>query len=205
MTVTVYVPAVDELTVKVELTTAPGVRATLTGDSEAVAPPPETEVASKSVPEKPRLLRLTDRPLEEPATRLTEVALGLTVKSFNTVNMMVRVWTTGPLVPVMLRLYEPARVAPVVEMTNVEVPDAPVVRVILVGLNGAARPVIDGGDNVKPTVPANPRLFREIMVVPEDPARNDTTGLDDMPKSATMNLTGTEWDTDPPIPATVTV
>ncbi len=146
VTVTAYVPAVEELIVKVELSPAPGVRVMLAWDGEAVAPPPETEAASVRVPEKPKLFRLTGRVPEEPAGRLTEVTRELTVKSFSIVKVTVTVWTIEPLVPMTVRLYWPPGVAVVVEIIRTEEPVAPWVRATLAGFNDPARAVVDGGE-----------------------------------------------------------
>jgi hypothetical protein len=82
VTVTVYVPTVLELTVRVEAPDPPGIKLTLAGLVEAVRPVGVTDVERLTVPVKPAtLLSVMDEILELPARRFTVVGLVEIVKS----------------------------------------------------------------------------------------------------------------------------
>ncbi len=82
VTVTMYVPTVLELTVRVDVPVPPGLRLTLAGFTEAVRPPGMTDVERLTVPAKPaRLVRVMDEVPELPAWTVSVVGLAEIVKS----------------------------------------------------------------------------------------------------------------------------
>ena len=80
--VTVYVPPVDEVTVRVDMPELPEVRATLVGLAEAVRPEGETEVVSATLPANPpRLLSVIVEAPDWPARIVKLVELDDIAKS----------------------------------------------------------------------------------------------------------------------------
>ena len=89
---------------------------------------------------------------------------------------------------------------------SVDVPLPPGVKLTLVGLTEADRPV--GDDDVdRATVPANPAMLLSVMVdVPDPPAlKLNVVGLDEIVKSPMPTRMVVECDSGPLVPVTVTV
>ena len=101
---TVYVPAVEELTVRVELPDPPDGKLTLAGFAEPVRPEGDTEVVNAMLPvNPPRLLRVMIEPLDWPEKMVRLVELEDMEKS----TTLTVTWTERvrePLVAVMVRV-----------------------------------------------------------------------------------------------------
>jgi hypothetical protein len=163
--VTVYVPTVLELRVRVEVPEPPDTRATLIGLREAVVPEGETDAARLTVPAKPfRLVRVMVDCEEEPEV-IVRLVGAETVKSV-TLTVTWTDWDADPLVANTVTVY-----VPLVEelAVSVDVPVPPLVKVMLEGLMELVKP--EGETLVeRETVPAKPlRLVRVIVEVAELP------------------------------------
>lgn len=160
-TVTVKVPTVSPLTVRVEEAVPPGLRLTLAGLAEAARPTGVTDVERLIVPVKPAwLLRTMEEMPEEPACIVTTLGLEEMVKSPTpTVNVVV--WESGPLVAVILTVNVPWVDELRAQVEFAEPPDA---KETLVGLHDTVRPVEGVTDAERPTMPENPPKLVRVIV-----------------------------------------
>ncbi len=100
VTISVYVVAVRELTVRVEVVDPPDASVTLAGFKDAVRPEGEAKVESETVPANPlRLERVSVEVAGCPAWVVMLTELAVMLKS-TTRRTMDREWVSGPLVPV---------------------------------------------------------------------------------------------------------
>ncbi len=186
VTVTVKVAAPEQPTVNVEEPEAP--RVTLVGLNVAEQPVGAPVAVNETIPVKPftAVTAMVEVP-EEPAEKLIEVGLAVTVKSV-TVTETVAFLDRVPPVPVTVTV----KVAALEQLTvNVDVPDAP--RVTLVGLSVALQPV-GAPVAVRLTIPVNPLTAVTVIVdVAEEPAKKvRDVGLAVTVKSVTVTATVAE-------------
>jgi hypothetical protein len=119
------------------------------------------------VPVSPRLVRVTVKVVEPPATKLAgDGLLPTSVKSPATVTLTVVLWDTEPLVPKTVTKYVPAGVDGVVVIVNKEWLVEPAVNPRMVVLNEKESPVTEGAFRL--TVPVNPKLVT-VMIDVVDP------------------------------------
>ncbi len=99
-----YVVAVAELMVRVDVADPPEPSVTLAGFKDAVSPDGEADVESETVPVNPlRLDRVRVDVADCPACVVMLTELAVMLKS-TTRRMMDREWVSGPLVPVTVRV-----------------------------------------------------------------------------------------------------
>ncbi len=199
VTVTVKLAAPEQATVSVDAPEAP--RVTLVGLNVAEQPVGAAEAVNETIPVKPftAVTVMVEVP-EEPAEKLIEVGLAVTVKSV-TVTETVAVLDRVPPVPVTVTV----KVAALEQLTvRVDIPEVP--RVTLVGLSVALQPV-GAPVAVRLTIPVNPLTAVTVIVdVAEVPATKvSEVGLAVTVKSITLTATVADFDLVPLVPVTVTV
>ncbi len=174
---------------------------TLVGLSVALQPAGAPVAVRLTMPVNPfTAVTVTVEVAEDPATKVSDVGLAVTVKSV-TVTATVAVLDLVPLVPVTVTV----KVAGLEQLTvNVEVPEVP--RVTLAGLRVAEQPA-GAPEAVNDTMPVKPFTAVTVMVdVAEEPATKlIEVGLAATVKSVTVTETVAEWDRVPLVPVTVTV
>ncbi len=180
---TAKVAAPEQPTVNVEEPEAP--RVTLVGLGLAEQPVGAPVVVNETIPVKPftPVTVMVEVP-EEPADKLIEVGLAVTVKSV-TVTETVAVLDLVPLVPVTVTV----KVAALEQLTvSVEMPDVP--RLTLVGLSVALQPA-GAPVTVRLTIPVKPLTLVTVIVdVAEEPATKvSEVGLAVTVKSVTATAT----------------
>jgi len=187
VTVTVYDPGDDEARFRVDDALPPADNPTLVGLRAVVTPDGEEEAESETVPEKLLMLaRLIVEVPEDPDWKVRLDGFDEMLKSGGggaefTVTAKLVEWTTEPLVPVTVTVYEPAAAD---DKARVAVPVPPADNVTLEELRVVVKPegvlVLD-----RETVPEKLfRLDRVIVEVAVPPAvKLRVEGLADMPRS----------------------